>query len=226
MVSFSFCWRFYRYQTSFAFLSEFEHVLSPENLLSHGNYLRIQLLSGTFSFAEIPKKYLEHGSIIGVTGTMSTLTRRQIETVCDDYDIRKFVTIANAFRSKELTDDTDRQLKFLKDVPIARQPLRDLSASLDGSMDSISSYVHVDAHAFSPLGASLAPWHSEKSFSPHSPSKSLKKRPGLQIVPRGLHHEDHAKHQKQERRMANQHFEAILMEILAVTTGNNRCVLR
>jgi hypothetical protein len=93
---------------------------------------------------------------------MSTLTSTQIRTVLEDYNITKFCIIPSAFRSKAQLDDTELQLKFLKEVPVR-------------------------------FGQSV------------EPSVELKRRPGLQIVPK------------------SRHFDAILNEILAcVTTTSGR----
>src|SRR5690606_28715436 len=73
-------------KTQFKARSEYELGNIKLNTLQN-DYLAIYLSSGEFSYAKIPEKFKY---ILGVTGTLDTLNKVQLEIVKDIYNVKKF----------------------------------------------------------------------------------------------------------------------------------------
>ncbi len=87
----------YRYKTIFAYFCEHE----KGEITSSSRDLRVALLidCGAFSYAEIPKKYK---SVMGVTGTLSTLSPPERNLLESIYRIKKFSYMPSVYGENQL----------------------------------------------------------------------------------------------------------------------------
>ncbi|CAL6013582.1 Conserved_hypothetical protein [Hexamita inflata] len=101
---------FYGYKTLFAYYQEVENpkkkgendVKVKQIALDERKCLYFSC--GSFSYAEIPKNY-KH--IIGVTGTLDTVSKPEMKLLTDEYNIKKFSYLPSVYGTN--------QLKFAKD---------------------------------------------------------------------------------------------------------------
>ena len=108
-----------RYETTFHFLKEFGDTgkLSVDQLLERKDYMSLLVNCGNFSYSEIPKRYLEFGCIVGVSGTLETMVSEQKLFMKSSYNLVKFSIIPCAYGEK------DSRIEFCKDVPMSiRRP--------------------------------------------------------------------------------------------------------
>lgn len=87
----------YGYKTAFAYLKE--HFSGSINLAVMEANLYMTIQCGRFSYAEIPKLY---HSIMGVTGTLSTLSECEKKLLQDDISIEKMVFMPSIFGPNQL----------------------------------------------------------------------------------------------------------------------------
>jgi len=80
------------YKTTFAAYAE--------GLASADSYACINLQCGSFSYAEIP---LEFDAIVGVSGTLQTLSEPELRIIQDTYSVRKRTVIPSAFGANNRT---------------------------------------------------------------------------------------------------------------------------
>ncbi|CAL6025608.1 Helicase-related_protein [Hexamita inflata] len=101
---------FYGYKTLFAYYQEVEN---PKKKGENDAKVQQKALDerkclyfscGSFSYAEIPKNY-QH--IIGVTGTLDTVSKPEMKLLTDEYNIKKFSYLPSVYGTN--------QLKFAKD---------------------------------------------------------------------------------------------------------------
>ncbi len=81
------------YNTMFAYCKEF----SDNKSLTHESFTRnIHLIihSASFSYAEVPKQY---EGILGVSGTLNTLSKQEKEILENDYHLMKFTYLPSAY---------------------------------------------------------------------------------------------------------------------------------
>ncbi|CAL6025642.1 Helicase-related_protein [Hexamita inflata] len=88
---------FYGYKTLFAYYKEVE----KQNISNEELQKRICLYfnCGSFSYAEIPKQYTY---IIGVTGTLDTVSKPEIQLLTDEYNIKKFSYLPSVYGTNQL----------------------------------------------------------------------------------------------------------------------------
>lgn len=91
----------YGYSTIFSYFLENEkHQINNKSLEDH---LGIEITTGNFSYAEVPKKY---EFIMGVTGTLENLAESQKRILEKDYNIKKWTLIPSVFgQNKRVFDN-------------------------------------------------------------------------------------------------------------------------
>lgn len=104
----------YGYLTMFAsFIEHANDKISDTELKKH---VAMVLSCGTFSYAEVPKKY---AAILGVTGTLHTLTKMQRAILRDEYKITKSTYMPSVYGDNQLDFQEDNikgiQLESKKD---------------------------------------------------------------------------------------------------------------
>ncbi|CAL6057006.1 Helicase-related_protein [Hexamita inflata] len=101
---------FYGYKTQFAYYQEVENPKKKgENdakvkQIALDERKCLYFSCGSFSYAEIPKQYTY---IIGVTGTLDTVSKPEMKLLTDEYNIKKFSYLPSVYGTN--------QLKFAKD---------------------------------------------------------------------------------------------------------------
>ncbi|CAL6025644.1 Conserved_hypothetical protein [Hexamita inflata] len=98
----------YGYKTLFAYYQEVENKTVKNTELQ--NRIGLQITCGNYSYAEIPKKY-KH--IIGVTGTLDTLSATEKKLLANEYQINKFSFIPSVYGSNQLNFAKDSK-DFIK----------------------------------------------------------------------------------------------------------------
>ncbi|CAL6013590.1 Helicase-related_protein [Hexamita inflata] len=98
----------YGYKTLFAYYQEVENRNIKDTELQ--NRIGLQINCGNYSYAEIPKKY-KH--IIGVTGTLDTLSVTEKKLLANEYKINKFSFIPSVYGSNQLNFAKDSK-DFIK----------------------------------------------------------------------------------------------------------------
>ena len=90
----------YGYQTLFTYFFEYcEGNISKDSL---NDIVGMYFKCGGFSYAQIPSRF---DVIVGVTGTLQTLPRKQKEIMEQDYNIRKYTYMPSLFAEKIFTFD-------------------------------------------------------------------------------------------------------------------------
>ncbi|CAL6013588.1 Helicase-related_protein [Hexamita inflata] len=93
---------YYGYRTLFAYYQEVENKqINEQQLRTRKN---IHFSCGNFSYAEIPKNY-KH--IIGVTGTLDTVSKPEMKLLTDEYNIKKFSYLPSVYGTNQLTFSKD-----------------------------------------------------------------------------------------------------------------------
>jgi hypothetical protein len=87
----------YGYKTAFAYLKE--HFAGSINIAVMEANLYMTIQCGRFSYAEIPKLY---HSIMGVTGTLSTLSECEKKLLRDDISVEKLIIMPSIFGKNQL----------------------------------------------------------------------------------------------------------------------------
>ncbi|RYE30573.1 MAG: hypothetical protein EOP48_31895, partial [Sphingobacteriales bacterium] len=87
-----------RYQTVFAYYHEHEKKKISKKTLDENKWMRI--VCGNFSYAEIPKQF---SFIMGVTGTLKTLTKPERKVIEETYGIRKNTYSPSVFGANNFT---------------------------------------------------------------------------------------------------------------------------
>ncbi|CAL6057008.1 Helicase-related_protein [Hexamita inflata] len=102
---------FYGYQTLFAYYQEVENKTVKNEELQKRNCLYFNC--GSFSYAEIPKQYTY---IIGVTGTLDTVSKPEMKLLTDEYNIKKFSYLPSVYGLNKLTfaKDTSDSVKIVE----------------------------------------------------------------------------------------------------------------
>ena len=84
------------YKTMWAYFREFTAGLVDRQSLE--KFITLVINCGAFSYAEIPKMY---SLIMGVTGTLETMTPPQWDLFKEDYDVRKFAYIPSMYSANQ-----------------------------------------------------------------------------------------------------------------------------
>ncbi|CAL6013564.1 Helicase-related_protein [Hexamita inflata] len=102
---------FYGYQTLFAYYQEVENKTVKNEELQKRNCLYFNC--GSFSYAEIPKQYTY---IIGVTGTLDTVSKPEMKLLTDEYNIKKFSYLPSVYGLNKLSfaKDTSDSVKIVE----------------------------------------------------------------------------------------------------------------
>ncbi|CAL6043111.1 Helicase-related_protein [Hexamita inflata] len=102
---------FYGYQTLFAYYQEVENRTVTNEELQKRNCLYFNC--GSFSYAEIPKQYTY---IIGVTGTLDTVSKPEMKLLTDEYKIKKFSYLPSVYGLNKLSfaKDTSDSVKIVE----------------------------------------------------------------------------------------------------------------
>jgi uncharacterized protein (DUF1330 family) len=82
----------YGYKTMFAYFKEVQDGNLPKSALENIAYLQINC--GVFAYSEIPKLY---SNVLGVSGTLDTLTRKENEILSNIYKIATFTYIPSVY---------------------------------------------------------------------------------------------------------------------------------
>ena len=98
----------YGYKTLFAYYLENEKTRISKQSLDKMKSILIKL--GSFSLAEIPKIGFKY--ILGVTGTLDTLNKKQKEIIENDYSIRLKTLIPSVYGVSKLLFDTKLDVKI------------------------------------------------------------------------------------------------------------------
>ncbi|CAL6025624.1 Helicase-related_protein [Hexamita inflata] len=93
---------YYGYRTLFAYYQEVENKKINVNELQTRK--TVHFSCGNFSYAEIPKNY-QH--IIGVTGTLDTVSKPEMKLLTDEYNIKKFSYLPSVYGTNQLTFSKD-----------------------------------------------------------------------------------------------------------------------
>ncbi|CAL6057004.1 Helicase-related_protein [Hexamita inflata] len=102
---------FYGYKTLFAYYQEVENrTIKNEELQRR---ICLYFNCGSFSYAEIPKQYTY---IIGVTGTLDTVSKPEMKLLTDEYNIKKFSYLPSVYGLNKLTfaKDTSDSVKIVE----------------------------------------------------------------------------------------------------------------
>jgi len=100
------------YKTAFAYLYESQRY--PAMQVNVASKLALEFQCGSFSYAEIPKQQY-FSSIMGVTGTLSSLSKAEQSIIEDEYNIKKktlMPSIYGASKRKFLSKDTGVVVEF------------------------------------------------------------------------------------------------------------------
>lgn len=117
----------YGYKTLFAYYLAFEEKKIPRKHLDDMKSISVKL--GSFSLAEIPK--IGFKSILGVTGTLRTLSEKQNKIISDEYGI-KLETIMPSIYG-------ERKLKFDPSTDTKQIVIKKEEFFLEGILDEIKS---------------------------------------------------------------------------------------
>ena len=98
----------YGYKTLFAYYSENEKSRISKQSLDKMKSIMIKL--GSFSLAEIPKIGFKY--ILGVTGTLDTLNKKQKEIIENDYSVRQKTIIPSVYGASKLIFDIKSDVKI------------------------------------------------------------------------------------------------------------------
>ena len=103
----------YGYKTAFAYMKEHFAGSINRTVMEDNLYMTIQC--GRFSYAEIPKLY---HSIMGVTGTLSTLSESEKKLLREDVSIEKMIFMPSIFGPNQLqfSGDSVNDVKIVDDV--------------------------------------------------------------------------------------------------------------
>lgn len=97
----------YGYKTTYAYFAEYaKGKLTDAHLNAN---LNIQLNSGFFSYAEMPKLF---DKVIGVTGTLDTLCPEQIKVIKEDYQITMLTFMPSVFGKNQRNFDKKNDVRI------------------------------------------------------------------------------------------------------------------
>ncbi len=117
----------YGYKTLFAYYHEYNK--GNISLQSFQKNMAIFLKCGIFSYAEIPKKF---DLIIGVTGTLDTLTNHQQQIIRDEYKIERKIYMPSLFGSKTFRFDLEKDIHIEEDNDFHTAIKREIDTQLIG----------------------------------------------------------------------------------------------
>ena len=123
----------YGYKTLFAYFTESEGSAPNITETSLDRKIALLLDCGSFSYAEIPKRY---SCIMGVTGTLKTLSKAEKTLLADAYQIKTFTYIPSVYNvdgKKEIRScDSSDDCKIEPETGINSIILREIKTRLKG----------------------------------------------------------------------------------------------
>ena len=84
----------YGFKTVFAYMREHEEGNVTEEILYNDVRMGMSIRCGEFSYAAIPNQF---GSVMGVTGTLHTLSKPEKELLRDEYDLTKCTYVPSVY---------------------------------------------------------------------------------------------------------------------------------
>jgi len=117
-----------RYQTVFAYYHEHEKKRISKKSLDENKWIRI--VCGNFSFAEIPKQF---SFIMGVTGTLKTLTKPERKVIEGTYNIRKNTYSPSVFGANNFTFNPREDVSIENEHDYYNRIAREVNDKLRGN---------------------------------------------------------------------------------------------
>ena len=117
----------YGYKTLFAYY--YEHDLGKISQASLAQNIAITIKCGSFSYAEIPSKF---AYILGVTGTLKSLSEPEKRVIEDDYKIRKNTFMPSVFGDNKLQFIEKDDIKLENDADYFIKIAQEINYKLSG----------------------------------------------------------------------------------------------
>jgi hypothetical protein len=147
----------YGYKTLFAYYSENEkHRISEASLQEN---IFVQVKCGDFSYAEIPHQF---DYIMGVTGTLKTLSKPEIDIIENIYDIRKKTFTPSVFGKTNLTFIEQGDVMIENEVDYFNRMQREIDCRLKGKIQGTERAVLV----FFESKSTLDEFYNSQAFLP------------------------------------------------------------
>ena len=147
----------YGYKTLFAYYFEYENRRISESSLTENLY--IQIKCGDFSYAEIPHQF---DYIMGVTGTLKTLSKPESDIIENVYDISKKTFTPSVFGKNNLTFIEQSDVMVENDRDYFNRIYREIDCRLKGKNPGTERAVLV----FFESKKSLDEFYHSKAFLP------------------------------------------------------------
>ncbi|CAL6025802.1 Helicase-related_protein [Hexamita inflata] len=121
---------YYGYRTLFAYYQEVENQKIKTTELQIRK--TINFSCGNFSYAEIPKNY-KH--IIGVTGTLDTISQPEMKLLTDEYNIKKFSYLPSVYGTNQLefAQDSSKFVQIVDDKEYYKSISNEINAKKQGN---------------------------------------------------------------------------------------------
>lgn len=117
----------YGYKTLFAYYHENQHgKISEKSLRDHTS---INIQCGNFSYAEVPMAFV---AIMGVTGTLETLSRTELDIIEESYNIRKKTFAPSVYGANNLLFSENADIKIETEVDYYNAIKREIDDRLVG----------------------------------------------------------------------------------------------
>ena len=121
----------YGYKTLFAYFREYENKnISKASLLEN---ICIRLKCGHYSYAEMPKEF---SFIMGVTGTLETLSPIEKKVIADKYKITKYTYTPSVFGSNDLKFSKSEDIKIENESDYYNRIVQEINDRLIGKTGS------------------------------------------------------------------------------------------
>jgi hypothetical protein len=150
------------YYTMFAYCKEFDRNRIAEDVFK--TKLNVLIHSASFSYAEFPKRY---EGILGVSGTLRTLSKQETAILSDEYGLSKFTYLPSAYgREPHLWDpNAAKSIHIIKKVSLFHTALVDEIRRRQDEASAAISVSTATAAASDPADASapIAPTTNKKS---------------------------------------------------------------
>lgn len=118
----------YGYKTLFAYFNEKEKGKITEKSLQDHTFIKVHC--GHFSYAEVP---LLFDSIMGVSGTLKTLTPQEKQVISERYGIRRFVFMPSVFGKNNLQYSPDKDIRVETKADYFNSIRREINDRLAGT---------------------------------------------------------------------------------------------
>lgn len=124
------------YKTTFAYFAEHSRGKVAQKTLEEHLYLLVKC--GNFSYAEIPNHF---HSILGVTGTLSTLSPAERELLKSDFGVKRYTYIPSVYGANQLQfhGNTTDDMKILdSEAAYFMEIVNEIKTRLIGSIEGSS----------------------------------------------------------------------------------------